>query len=125
VKLSAIANEKLLDDVDLRQTLEYTKIAMQEVTDLLTNALETENRINIVREDYRDVAARGSILYFLIAEMALVNSMYQTSLLQFLRLFDVSVDNAARSPVAAKRICNIIDHLTVFLCAVVFADDIV
>jgi dynein heavy chain len=44
-------------------------------------------RIDETRESYRPVAIRGSVLYFVVADLSLVNAMYQYSLEFFTRLF--------------------------------------
>ncbi|KAG8468097.1 hypothetical protein KFE25_007149 [Diacronema lutheri] len=104
----------LLDDTELIDVLNTTKTTSAEVSEKLANADDTEKRINVAREEYRPVAIRGALLYFLIVEMSAVNPMYQTSLVQFLNLFDYSINNSEKKAnmLASKRIGIIIEYLT-------------
>ena len=42
----------------------------------------------------------------------MVDCMYQTSLAQFLGIFDLSMQRSTKSPITAKRITNIVEYLT-------------
>lgn len=81
----------LIEDVELMTVLNITKQTAAEINKKLSIAKETELKIDAAREEFRPVATRGSVLYFLICDMPHVNCMYQTALVQFLERFDISM----------------------------------
>ncbi|KAH0792655.1 Dynein heavy chain family protein [Histomonas meleagridis] len=102
----------LLENTTLITTLASTKQKSQENKESLNSAMETNQKITKSREDYRPVAIRGAVIYFLIQEMSLVNPMYQVSLDQFLNKFYESIEKAEPDNFPKKRIENIINTLT-------------
>lgn len=102
----------LVDDEALIEVLRETKTTAEEVNQKLQISEVTEKKIMKAREEYRAVATRGSILYFLIVEMSFVSIMYQNSLKQFLTIFDNSITKSARSNITEERINIILRYLT-------------
>ena len=101
-----------MDDVELIDVLNNTKQTAQDVNEKLATASETNIKITEACEEYRPVAHRATLIYFLIAEFATCNVMYQTSLKQFNQLYELAIDNAEQAKMPAKRIANIISHMT-------------
>jgi len=111
VKLTTVQGS-LVDDESVLYTLNKTKDTAVDVREKLEVADQTHASINVMREKYRPIATRGSVLYFLIVEMGNINPMYQNSLQQFLERFDLSLTNAEVSILVERRINNIIAYLT-------------
>ena len=68
-------------------------------------------QIKKAREGYREVAALGSILYFVIADLAMVDPMYQYSLHYFSDLYKMRIENTDKSDDLNTRINIILDDL--------------
>lgn len=111
VKLTTVKGS-LVDDESVLYTLNITKDTVSDVSEKLDVAGKTQASINEMRENYRSIATRGSVLYFLIVEMGMVNPMYQNSLQQFLEQFDLSLANSTVSTSLDRRIKYITEYLT-------------
>merc|ERR1712190_436613 len=61
---------------------------------------------------YKPIAVRGSIIYFVIADLANIGSMYQFSLNYFLKIFQMVLVDSEQSDVIEKRIEILIRYAT-------------
>ncbi|XP_078523750.1 dynein axonemal heavy chain 10 isoform X2 [Lissotriton helveticus] len=108
----ATSTGNMLDNVELVHTLEETKSKATEVSEKLSLAATTAIDIDRLRDGYRPAAKRGGILFFVLSEMALVNSMYQYSLSSFLAVFGFSLRKSLPDAILNRRLKNIMDTLT-------------
>uniref|UniRef100_A0A8C2U8V4 Dynein axonemal heavy chain 10 n=1 Tax=Coturnix japonica TaxID=93934 RepID=A0A8C2U8V4_COTJA len=102
----------MLDNIDLVQTMEDTKTKATEVIEKLKLAVKTAADIDQLRDGYRTAARRGAILFSVLSEMAVVNKMYQYSLVSFLEVFGLSLRKSMPSPILPKRLKTIMDTVT-------------
>nr|XP_055113102.1 dynein axonemal heavy chain 2 isoform X1 [Symphalangus syndactylus] len=106
------ATGSLLDDVQLVNTLQTSKITATEVTEQLEASETTETNIDLAREAYRPCAQRASILFFVLNDMGCIDPMYQFSLDAYISLFILSIDKSHRSNKLEDRIDYLNDYHT-------------
>ena len=112
--LYMLANSQgnILDDEVLIATLGASKVASKEINEQVAQAEQTKIRIETACEGYRPVAKRGSILYFVVANIGSVDPMYQYSLQFFTQLFNSCMDKSAKSENLEERVGTIIKVVT-------------
>ncbi len=93
-----------MDNVNLIQTLEISKTNSITIQKSLIEAEEVEKTINETRNSYKEVSVRGSILYFVIADLAGVDPMYQNSLMYVKKLFNDAIKQSESCNTLKERI---------------------
>lgn len=83
MKLLFESEGNILDNEALINTLNDSKTKSAEISKRLVEAEATEQKIITARSKYNPIAARGSVLYFVIALLADIDPMYQFSLKYF------------------------------------------
>jgi len=110
--LTESTEEQILDEDTLINVLDESKITSTEINQRIAEATIVEQSINETRLGYKPVAIRGSILYFVIADMARINDMYQNSL-QFVKtLFNKAIDASPPGDTFEDRLKSLITVIT-------------
>ena len=104
LKLLFNSQGNILDDEELINTLNQSKITSAAIKERVALAETTEREINTAREKYRPVAIRGSVLYFVIADLGEMDPMYQFSLKYFKNLFNQCIIESDNTDDLNKRI---------------------
>ncbi|XP_045541953.1 dynein axonemal heavy chain 6 [Papilio machaon] len=103
----------ILDDEVLIETLNESKETSEIISARLAEAEITERSIGAARERYREVAARGALLYFAIAQLADLDPMYQFSLSYFTQIFKRVVEEPAKEgDTLEMRVAALVDSAT-------------
>jgi len=115
LKLLRESTGNILDDEVLINVLNTSKTTSGQINTRMRDAEDTERAINTAREVYRTVPVRGSILYFVIADLAGIDPMYQYSLSYFASLFNQCISAAAPSSDLPTRLESLLNYITEFM----------
>jgi dynein heavy chain len=123
-ELSKETDIPLVDNVPLIEVLNTAKTKSVEIGKALEVAKETNADIEINRESYKEVAWRGSILFFSISGLSAISEMYEYSLSSYMTVFMNSLSTSRKDNILQNRLRNIKDKLTMlvydFTCMGIF-----
>ena len=107
------AGNDILDNDILVNKLDESKVQSASIKETLSTAEVTAKTINKERTSYHPIAVRGSILYFAIASLANIDSMYNYSLEYFLKLFNQRLNKSQASKDINARVEILINDITI------------
>jgi dynein heavy chain len=106
------AEGNILENETAIEVLSSSKVLSVELFEKQKIAEETERKIDETRDSYRPIASHSSILFFCIADLANIESMYQYSLTWFIDLFISGIAQSTKSSVLKRRLKNLESYFT-------------
>ncbi|KAM5227834.1 dynein axonemal heavy chain 6 [Ctenodactylus gundi] len=110
LKLLFTSEGNILDNEELIETLQDSKITSGAIKTRLKEAESTEQMINVAREKYRPVATQGSVMYFVIASLSEIDPMYQYSLKYFKQLFNTTIETSEKADDLQQRLLILLEQ---------------
>ncbi|GMI17677.1 hypothetical protein TrLO_g10552 [Triparma laevis f. longispina] len=102
----------LLDNEKLINALTESKSMSKMITERLAESVVSEVEISEMRDKYRPIAIRGSVMYFLVANLVQLDSMYNYSLEYFKGLFCHCIEECPECPNLETKIKMLAERTT-------------
>eukprot|EP01060_Flectonema_neradi_P004124 TRINITY_DN12705_c0_g1_i2.p1 TRINITY_DN12705_c0_g1~~TRINITY_DN12705_c0_g1_i2.p1 ORF type:complete len:4231 (+),score=761.72 TRINITY_DN12705_c0_g1_i2:111-12803(+) len=106
------AQGNVLDEPEIIRALKQSQNNGAVLIKQLAEAEEKEKVINDAREEYRAIAKRSAILYFVTAGLPLIDPMYQYSLDYFKRIVRQVIESSPKHPTIQEHLTFLIESVT-------------
>ncbi|TPX59932.1 hypothetical protein PhCBS80983_g02164 [Powellomyces hirtus] len=112
--LAILSNSQgsLLEDESAITALTSSKVLSDDIAQKQKIAEQTEKQIDLTRQGYKPIATHSSVLFFVIAELANIEPMYQYSLVWFINIFLQSISESDKSENLDTRLESLRSHFT-------------
>ncbi|XP_053575219.1 dynein axonemal heavy chain 3-like [Bombina bombina] len=112
LEVLSLSQGNILEDERAIDILSSSKKLSQEIHEKQEITTKTEKQIDDTRDGYRPVANLSSVIFFVISDLAYIDSMYQYSLVWFINLYINAIKKSQSSPNLQERITNLNDYFT-------------
>jgi dynein heavy chain 2 len=123
----ASAEGNILENTSLLESLNETKAKSTTISQSLSESMKLQKSLDQERDAYLPVAETASRMFFVITDLAKLNTMYRFSLASFLRLFHRALDVKQEAGTADFRIKMLATTLQTivyeYVCRSLFKED--
>ncbi|KAG8578265.1 hypothetical protein GDO81_010436 [Engystomops pustulosus] len=112
LEVLSLSQGNILEDERAIDILSSSKKLSQEIQEKQEITAKTEKQIDETRDGYRPVANHSSAIFFVISNLAYIDSMYQYSLTWFINLYVNAIKKSDTSPNLQERITKLNDYIT-------------
>lgn len=110
LKLLVECESSPVEDENLLKTLKSSKKTAEEVKAKMESIEKIDKELELTREQYRSIATRGSILFFVVADLCSIDSMYQYSFQYIVKLFKAAIRTTEDN--TTNRYSSLISNIT-------------